>query len=146
MSANTLLARLDSVRPAGRGRWRAKCPAHSGDNPTALSIRETDDGAVLLKCHAHDCTKENIASAVGIDLADLFPRRDMPAGQFAKKGIAKPWRVGDVIAAYKHEATVAVVILQDVEKGKPFSDVDRARAGLAACYMAMFLSELEHAH
>lgn len=146
MSADTLLARLDSVRSVGRGMWRAKCPAHSGDSPTALSIRETDDGAVLLHCHAHGCAVEDIAGAVGINLADLFPRRDMPAGQFAKKGIAKPWRASDVIAALKHETTVAVVILQDVEKGKPISDIDRARAGMAACYMALFMNELEHAH
>ena len=146
MRADTLLARLDRVRPAGRGMWRAKCPAHSGDNPAALSIRETDDGAVLLHCHAHGCAVEDIVGAVGIDLADLFPRRDMPAGKFAKNGISKPWRSSDVIAALKHEVIVGIVILQDVEKGQTISEVDRNRAGQAAAYMVLFISELEHAH
>lgn len=146
MSADALLSRLEKVKRTGPGRWRAKCPAHSGDNPSALSIFETADGAVMLRCHAHGCAVGDIAGAVGINLADLFPRRDMPAGQFAKKGIAKPWRASDVIAALKCEVTVGIVILQDVEKGKTSSEVDRARAGMAACYMALFLNELEHAH
>ena len=146
MSADTLLSRLDGVRRAGRGAWRAKCHAHAGDNRTALSIRETDDGAILLHCHAYGCSVDAIAGAVGVELSDLFPSREMLAGAFAKKGISKPWRASDVIAALKHEATVAVVILQDVEKGIAISEVDRVRAGTAAAYMVLFIGELEYAH
>ena len=146
MTVEALLSRLTSVRQAGNNAWRAKCPAHSGDNPTALSIRETGDGAVLLHCHAHGCSVESIADAVGLELADLFPPRDLPAGTFAKRGMAKPWRTGDVIKALRHEVSVGIVILQDVSKDRPIPEVDRRRAALAAAYMAMFMSELEHAH
>ena len=146
MSVDTLLSRLDGVRPAGRGAWRAKCPAHAGDNPAALSIRETDDGAVLQHCHAHACAVEDIAAAIGVELSELFPPRPFPAGTFATKGIPKPWRASDVVRAFKHEATVAIVVLQDVEKGMPVSDVDRLRAGQAAAHMVLFMSELENAH
>ena len=146
MSVDTLLSRLDGVRPADRGAWRAKCPAHAGDNPAALSIRETDDGAVLLHCHAHACAVGDIAGAVGVELSELFPQRPLAAGTFAKKGISKPWRSSDVIRALKHEVTVCIVLLQDMAKGMPVSDVDRLRADQAADYMVLFMSELENAH
>ena len=146
MSADKLLGRLDGVRATGRGMWRAKCPAHAGSNATSLAIRETDDGAVLLHCHAYGCSVDAIADAAGVELSDLFPPREMPAGAFAKKGTSKPWRASDVIAALKHEVTVGIVILQDVEKGKVISDADRGRAGMAASHMTLFIGELEHAH
>lgn len=74
-SAETLAQRLGGRR-AGRNTWRAKCPAHQGDNPTSLSIttRRTDDGypITLLHCHAHDCRLEDICAALDIPLSGLW--------------------------------------------------------------------------
>ena len=35
---------------SGPGEWHARCPAHRGDDPD-LSIKEADDGTVILHCH-----------------------------------------------------------------------------------------------
>ncbi|WP_155675222.1 hypothetical protein, partial [Burkholderia territorii] len=67
----TLLDRLDGVREVAPGRWRAMCPAHDGHSP-ALAITETADGVVLLHCFA-GCATADVAAALGLDLADLFP-------------------------------------------------------------------------
>lgn len=98
MSAyDTLLSRLHGVRPAparaGIARaHRAICPAHQGDGPRrgrtpSLSVAERDDGAVLVHCHA-GCAVHDVVSALGLDLADLFPQhthhaRGIPGGPAA---------------------------------------------------------------
>jgi DNA primase len=43
-----VLSRLPGHRTAGDG-FKACCPSHEDRNPS-LSIKETDDGTVLLKC------------------------------------------------------------------------------------------------
>ena len=50
MSAAAELAAVLKARRTGRG-WVARCPAHDDRTPS-LSIRETDDGRLLLKCFA----------------------------------------------------------------------------------------------
>lgn len=69
-----VLARLEELgcRPVGtNGTWRARCPAHDDRRPS-LSIREGDDGRVLLKCHA-GCSTEEVLAALGLGWGDLFP-------------------------------------------------------------------------
>lgn len=75
MSADAILSRLDAVRKVGPGRWRARCPAHDGKNKQVLSIGETTDGTVLVKCFA-GCTAAAVVGAVGLELHDLFPKVD----------------------------------------------------------------------
>ncbi|HUW98890.1 MAG TPA: toprim domain-containing protein [Acidiferrobacter sp.] len=65
-----LLSRLDKVRKSG-GEWTALCPAHDDRNPS-LSIKEADDGTLLIKCHA-GCSAREILAAVGLGLEDLYP-------------------------------------------------------------------------
>ncbi|UEO01097.1 toprim domain-containing protein [Acidiferrobacter thiooxydans] len=65
-----LLARLDKVRQSG-SEWQALCPAHDDRNPS-LSIKEGDDGVLLVKCHI-GCSARDIVGAVGLTLGDLFP-------------------------------------------------------------------------
>ncbi len=77
-----ILLRLSGVRkaPARAGiaqAYRACCPAHQGEGPKpgrspSLSVAESENGAVLLHCFA-GCTADEIARAVGIELAELFP-------------------------------------------------------------------------
>lgn len=54
----------------GRGRARAQCPSHSGDDLN-LAVAIGDQG-VLLRCHSYDCPAEDIARAVGLTMNDLF--------------------------------------------------------------------------
>ncbi len=69
-----LLERLQShhykVKEIGNGRARAQCPGHGGEDLN-LSIAIGDQG-VLTKCHVTDCPAEDIASALGMTVADLF--------------------------------------------------------------------------
>lgn len=60
---------LDKVKKTGTNQWMACCPAHGDDTPS-LAISE-DNRKILVHCHA-GCTPENIASAVGLRVNDLF--------------------------------------------------------------------------
>ena len=66
-----VLNRLENVRPGSNG-WIALCPGHD-DNRRSLSVGETDDGRVLLKCFA-GCEVGEIVSALDLEMRDLFPR------------------------------------------------------------------------
>ena len=66
-----VLDRLPGAKENGQG-WKARCPAHEDASPS-LSIGLGEDGRVLLKCFA-GCAPEAIVAAMGLTLADLFPR------------------------------------------------------------------------
>ncbi len=51
--------------------FMACCPAHDDKNPS-LSVSETADGTILIKCFA-GCYTKDICSAIGIESKDLFP-------------------------------------------------------------------------
>jgi len=59
-----------TYREDSRGRARAQCPGHNGDDRN-LAVAIGDQG-VLLRCHSYDCPAEDIAKAVGLELGDLF--------------------------------------------------------------------------
>lgn len=141
MTADGFIAHLEGVQ--GRApHWRAMCPAHPSKHGTrSLSIREGDDGRLLLRCHA-GCEAAQIVGALGLELADLFPPR---GDEHIARPTRRPWRVRDVVAALRGELYVAGVLLMDVAAGTPHSDSDRSRARQAAERIGHFLDELEHA-
>jgi hypothetical protein len=55
------IARALGGRKVGRG-WMAPCPAHGDDTPS-LSIRDADDGKVLVYCHA-GCDQRHVIAAL----------------------------------------------------------------------------------
>ncbi len=69
-----IASQLDAVPHSGH--WRARCPAHGGDNPQSLRIAQGTDKyghpCTLLKCFAHDCDIRDICAALGIALQNLF--------------------------------------------------------------------------
>ncbi len=77
-AADRLLSLLDGVKRTAPGRWLACCPSHDDRHPS-LSIRELDDGTLLLKDWA-GCSVDQIVGALGLDLSDLFPPRDPVPG------------------------------------------------------------------
>lgn len=68
-----LLPRLDGVAEY-RGGWRAFSPFQEKRQTRTLSIREADDGTVLIHDFAGRDTRE-ILEAIGLQVADLFPPR-----------------------------------------------------------------------
>src|SRR4029077_3161548 len=72
-------------RKAGGG-WTARCPAHDDRTPS-LSIRDADDGKVLIRCHA-GCDQEQVIATLrsrGL-WTESGPRRFK---RLASRGVAK---------------------------------------------------------
>ncbi len=110
-----VLSCLDKVKSAGSNKWKACCPAHDDKHPS-LAITETADGTVLLKCWT-GCTAQQIVSAIGLELRDLFPGE-------------KPERRGPSKAAIEHERTVRLIGQALLDQGKLVGD-DLQRFNLA---------------
>ncbi|MBR9800276.1 hypothetical protein GYB59_00620 [bacterium] len=67
--------------------WTARCPAHD-DNQNSLSLTESEDGKILINCHA-GCETPQIVHAVGWTMRQLFPDHDKPPGR-SRKSAKKP--------------------------------------------------------
>lgn len=84
-------------RPAGSGGWKSRCPGHDGKSHN-LSVKEADDGTVLLNCHRVDeggrnCPASAIVAGLDLELKDLFPPQPGGHGDNGKsnrKTKAKP--------------------------------------------------------
>lgn len=120
MTAETLLSRLSKVKPTGRNRWQACCPAHDDRSPS-LVITEADDGRVLVHCFA-ECSIEEILDAVGLEISELFPPRHTAAHPNRR-----PWRAADLIYLAAYESMIVALAAADVAKGKTLPDIDQQR-------------------
>ena len=139
MSLEHLVSRLAGLRRTGVGRYVAKCPAHK-DRRASLSIRELDDGRVLVHCFA-SCSVDEVLAAAGVDMEALFPPRT-PRGAGAPPE-RKPYSVRDLVAATSKELLVAWVFLGDVAAGAAISEADRKRAALARSRCMALIEELQ---
>lgn len=126
MSTENLLSRLDRVKRTGAGRYQALCPAHDDRGPS-LSIRELDDGRVLIHCFA-GCDAQSILSSIELTFDDLYPSREL--GHYTKRE-GRPFPANDVLRAIAFEALVVVAAGSSMVAGEPFSAVDRERLILA---------------
>lgn len=126
--AESIISHLQKVRRGGRGRWTACCPAHADRSPS-LSIRELDDGRILLHCFG-GCEIGAVVQALGIELADLFPPGDdWDHRKYAHvKHTIHPI---DVLRIMANEATIVMIIAHDIAAGVIPTDADLARAKLA---------------
>ena len=69
MKTADFLSLLKGVRPVGKNRWLALCPAHH-DTKQSLSVKEAN-GKILLKCFA-GCELNDILKPLGLEPRDLF--------------------------------------------------------------------------
>ena len=125
MSVETLLSRLERVKPSGTGRWNARCPAHD-DNGPSLSIRELDDGRVLVHCFA-GCAVHEVVASVGLEITDLFPEQEIQHG----KPESRPFPAADALRAVGFETLVVAAAGAALLAGQPFTQVDRERLTVA---------------
>jgi hypothetical protein len=141
VTVEVLLSRLDGVKQVARGRWRARCPAHAGKSPNALSIGEASDGTVLVKCF-HGCGAADVVGAVGLNLADLFPRVDW---QETGRHHARPRRPRvdwpALIQACERDLLLVKIALSAIGAGEPVADVDAASCQVAATRVYALLQE-----
>jgi hypothetical protein len=105
-----LLDRLDKVRQCAPDRWMACCPVH-GDKRPSLSIRLAEDGRILLNCFAEKCAAIEIVQAVGLEVADLFPRPDTHE---PRKHVRQGVTARELLDLVAHEALVVMILAEGV--------------------------------
>ena len=128
--AERVVLRLGKVR--GRnGSWTAQCPAHEDKSPS-LSVRETEDGRVLVHCFG-GCAVHDVVGAVGMDMTDLFPpddkRKDYPVE--GKPSMKPAFYASDLLRIASFECLVVMIAAYDMSKGRRLSDEDMERLKVA---------------
>lgn len=131
-AAAKLLDRLDGVRQTGPGRWLARCPAHEDRSPS-LSIRELDDGRVLV----HDfggCDTQAVLDSLGLEMQTLFPERLAGSGPVAGGYTSTHSRVParDLLEIISEEVSVISIIAADFCDKRSISEEDWNRLATAA--------------
>ena len=86
MTRTEILQRLEGVQDTSTG-WSARCPAHD-DQRASMSVRDGDDGRILVHCHA-GCAPDQILAAMGLTMSDLFPPR--PATRAGERRLVRTY-------------------------------------------------------
>lgn len=123
-----VLDRIEKPRQRQPGQYSARCPAHADKGPS-LSIRETQEGAVLLHCFA-GCTPIEIVNAMALELRDLFPPREPPAN--APKRTARLIAPMQALELLHDEAQRIGIYAGNVANGVTLTDDERRRLLQAA--------------
>ena len=119
-----LLSRLEKVKRTGKQTWLACCPAHDDKFPS-LSLREKDDGLILLHCFT-GCDVGDILAALDLDIDALFPN----ALNQCQSPDRRPFPAADVLRAIGFEALVVQASAAGILTGV-FSEKDRERLSVA---------------
>jgi hypothetical protein len=127
MTAASLINRVDGVRQTGTGRWVAKCPAHQDRSPS-LSVRELDDGRVLLHCFA-GCETADVLAAVGLEFTDLYPE---PPDGHRHRPERRPFDALGLLRLVTHEALLVAMAAEAMAGNRGLADPDRERLRVAA--------------
>lgn len=127
---DNILQHLDKVKKSGKG-YQARCPAHEDKGPS-LSLREGDDGRVLLHCHA-GCSTAAVVAAMGLTMADLFPASDKPRRPPPAPGVSRR----ELQAAADFERVVLFILRCDAKRGRPISQNDMRRGQVARQRLAL---------
>jgi hypothetical protein len=128
-----ILPHLEKVRQTGPGKWMCRCPGplhKRGDRAPSLSIRETSDGTLLIKCFA-GCGAADIVASVGLELSDLFPSRAADVFYQGERPPPPKLRAADLLNLAVSEALMCAFAFHDIQAGKTLSDEDAARVDLA---------------
>lgn len=128
MKADALLSRLHKVKRTGAAQWIARCPSHDDRSPS-MSVRELDDGRVLLHCFA-GCSVESILDAAGLTFDALFPDR-FPEAHGTQR-VRRPFHPGDVLACIATEALIVAVSAANLRQRITLSERDYERLMLAS--------------
>jgi CHC2 zinc finger len=126
--AEKFVQRLSKVK--GRnGSWTACCPAHEDKSPS-LSIRETEDGRVLVHCFG-GCEVNEVLGAVGMDISDLFPERQDRFDGKTSRPVKPAFYASDLLRIASFECLVVMIAAYDMRRGKKLSESDMDRLQVA---------------
>lgn len=126
-AASKVLDRVDRAKSTKPGNWVAGCPCCQSKQGRPLSIRELEDGRLLLHAFC-GCDTQSVLAALGLTLSDLF---DKPLGhRLAPAASRIP--VIDLLGVIAEEAFVVAILASDVAEGNSLSPVDSERLLRAA--------------
>lgn len=117
---NTILNRLELLKPLKDGEWQARCPAHNDRSPS-MRVKLADEGKVLVHCFA-GCIPSDITNALGLELKDLFPAND----DFNKESYAKEKIKTKVRVQAEYDWIILQIAKADVKAGKSISPQDES--------------------
>jgi CHC2 zinc finger len=123
-----LLSKLEKVRSKGRGKWVACCPAHADKSPS-LAITEIQDGTILIHCFGK-CSITEITDAIGLSVADLFPKSDDVSVN--GRGLKRPFSTSQILPAFERELLVGVQFLGAIGRGATIPEIEKKRAAQCA--------------
>lgn len=126
MPIDNFLAKLEHVKRTGQGRWIARCPAHD-DKRASLSIRELDDGRILVHDFA-GCSTESVLHSLDLTFSDLMPEM---VGDH-KKRESRPFSSADALRCIAFEALLVAMTASRIASGQPVDGGDRTRLMLAS--------------
>lgn len=135
--AELLISRLNGVKQTKPDRWIARCPAHDDRSPS-LSISETTDGTLLIRCWA-GCGAEEIVNAVGLKLLHLFPRQPSATKTNPRKNRFSAY---EVVQTACTEAMILSIAYQQVLSGEQLSREDEKRIAQAIKAITAIHSEV----
>lgn len=123
-----LLSRLERVRQTAPDRWVMPCPAHQDRSPS-LSVRETPEGTVLIRCFA-GCDTEAVLDAIGLTFGDLFPHNGAPRPHRVPPGKTRI-PASDLVLMLEQEALVVGLVGAYLVEQKPLPSTDWQRLAQA---------------
>jgi hypothetical protein len=128
-----LLNRLQNVQKRG-DQYKACCPVHESISRSSLSIRETEDGRILVYCFG-GCEVMEILKVCGMEMQDLMPERlthnasPEQKQKWREYATHKDWcEARDVI---EHETLIVMMSAVQLGQGKPLGIEESRRLNLA---------------
>jgi putative DNA primase/helicase len=139
MTAETVAKALGG-RKAGGG-WIARCPTHDDRDPS-LSIRDADDGKVLVRCHA-GCDQRDVIAA--LSECGLWEVTWKPSGRLARKHKCRLPNEPDSAEVKRIEAALAIWQASQPAEGTPVETYLRSRGLVLSTPAALrFHAGLKH--
>lgn len=128
MSALTrVLDRLDRPKQVRAGNWITGCPCCHSKHGRPISVRETDDGRVLVHAFC-GCGTPDLLAAIGLTLGDLF---DKPLDSINLPPVRGGISAREILELVSHEAMVAALLTSDA-RGRPLTREEQIRLEQAA--------------
>ncbi|NBQ70267.1 MAG: hypothetical protein EBU46_16105 [Nitrosomonadaceae bacterium] len=114
-------SRLHGVIKRHNGGMLAFCPSHDDRKGRSLAVSLGRQGQVLMHCFA-GCSIHEITGAIGLNLADLFPRTESKYDR-QPRAFLHEWQI---LSALQHDAIVVLIAARWILTGRalPESDVD----------------------
>jgi len=121
VTAETIAKALDG-RKAG-GCWMARCPAHDDRKPS-LSITDSQDGKVLVRCHA-GCDQDELIAA--LRMRGIWGTADRRGGRSRRENGRCPAFERDPDALTRTQAALAIWRASQPAEGTPVETYLRSR-------------------